>query len=353
MKKYWSRKAASLVPYTAGEQPKISNLIKLNTNENAYPPSPKVLSAIREAAGENLRKYPPLAMDDFVAAAAKDASLKPNNIFCANGSDEALALCFLAFFDPERPVLTPDITYSFYPVWADMFDITLRQVPVLEDFTIPVLKMTGAPGGVVLANPNAPTGMALSAAEVETIVRGNEGVVIIDEAYVAFGGESVISLVRKYKNLVVVRTLSKSHSLAGLRAGYVAADPNLISALYAVRDSFNSYPVDSLAQAGAAAALLDSVYYNENNKKIIQVREYTTAALREMDVCVLPSAANFIFMRPPVPAETVFGQLREKGIIVRWFNKKRISGYLRVSMGTMEEMECFLAEMKRILSGAR
>ncbi len=348
MEKYWSRKAASLTPYTAGEQPKINNLIKLNTNENAYPPSPKVLQAIRAAVGADLRKYPPLYMDGLRDAAARETGLAAENIFCSNGSDEALALCFLAFFDPGEPVLTPDITYSFYPVWADLFDISLTEVPLNEDFTVPVSKMTGGRGGAVIANPNAPTGIALSAGEVEEIIKGSKGVVIVDEAYIAFGGESVMRLVDKYDNLAVVRTLSKSHSLAGLRVGYVAASPGLIRALMAVRDSFNSYPVDSLAQAGGAAALADGAYYKEQNAKIIQAREYTAAALRKMGVFVLPSAANFIFIKPKVPARDVFTRLREAGIVVRWFDRPRISGYLRVSIGTMEEMECFITEMKRI-----
>lgn len=348
MKEFWSRKAAALVPYTAGEQPKIDNLIKLNTNENAYPPSPAAIQAIREA-GDGLRKYPPLDMDALADAAAGAAGLARDNIFCSNGSDEALALCFLAFFDPGRPILTPDVTYSFYPVWADLFDITLETVPVNGDFTIPVQKMKGGTGGAVLANPNAPTGIALSAREVESIVAENEGVVIVDEAYMGFGAESVISLVDRYENLAVVRTLSKTHSLAGLRVGYVAANPNLIGALCAVRDSFNSYPVDSLAQAGGAAALADEAYYRANNEKIMRTREYTADALRQMGVLVLPSAANFIFIRPPADAGLVLSRLREKGIIVRWFNKPRVSEYLRVTIGTVEEMECFIGEMKRIL----
>lgn len=351
MKKYWSRKAASLVPYTAGEQPKISNLIKLNTNENAYPPSPKTLAALREEAGDKLRKYPPLAMDALCAAAAKGAGLVRENIFCSNGSDEALALCFLAFFDPEKPVRVPDITYSFYPVWADLFDITLETVPLSSDFTVPVRKMAGAQGGVVLANPNAPTGIALSLKEVEEIVAGNDCVVIVDEAYTGFGAESAIPLVPKYDNLVVVRTLSKTHSLAGLRVGYAAANENLITALCAVRDSFNSYPVDLLAQAGGAAALSDEAYYEKTCAEIVKTRKYTADTLARMGVDVLPSAANFIFIKPPISAKTVFDRLREKGIIVRWFNQARISGYLRVSIGTMEEMKCFTGEMKRILKG--
>lgn len=351
MNKYWSRKANSIIPYTAGEQPKIKNIIKLNTNENAFPPSPLVLEAIGEATA-GLRKYPAPGADALAAAAAKEAGLHPENIFCSNGSDEALALSFMAFFDPGKPVFTPDITYSFYTVWADLFDLTINMIPLREDFTVRVDEMGGAPGGVVLANPNAPTGIALSAAEVEEIIASNSGVVIIDEAYVAFGAESVISLVPKYENLVVIRTLSKSHALAGLRVGYAAANQNLIGALLAVKDSFNSYPVDSLAQAGGAAALADRDYYAKTTGEIIQTREFTAAALRDMGVLVLPSSSNFLFIRPQVPAETVFYKLREKGIIVRWFNKQKISEFLRVSIGTLEEMECFVREMKYILTSS-
>ena len=349
MNKYWSRKANSITPYTAGEQPQIQNIIKLNTNENAFPPSPQVRRAIAGAA-EELRKYPAPGADALAAAAAQDAGLQSENIFCANGSDEALALSFLAFFDPEKPVLTPDITYSFYTVWADLFDLTIKEIPLRDDFTVRVDEMAYAPGGVVLANPNAPTGIALSAAEVEKIIATSSGVVIIDEAYVAFGAQSVISLIPKYENLAVIRTLSKSHALAGLRVGYVAANKNLIGALLAVRDSFNSYPVDRLAQAGGAAALLDREYYEKITAEIIQTREYTADALRDMGVLVLPSSSNFLFIRPQVPAESVFYKLREKGIIVRWFRKQRISEFLRVSIGTMEEMKCFIREMKCILT---
>lgn len=348
MKEYWSRKACALRPYTAGEQPKQNNVIKLNTNENAYPPSPKVAEAIAGALA-GLRKYPPLRTDALVQAAARADGLEPQNIFCANGSDEALAFCFLAFFDPGRPVYTPDITYSFYPVWADLFGLTLHQIPLGEDFTVSVQAFAGAPGGVVIANPNAPTGIALSAREMEEIIRSNSGVVIVDEAYVAFGAESVMHLVSKYPNLVVVRTLSKSHALAGLRVGYAAANQNLIGALYAVRDSFNSYPVDSLAQAGGAAALLDTGYYKKTTAQILQAREYTVRELTAMGVETLPSSANFIFIRTGLPAGEVYDTLKRQGILVRWFEKPRISDFLRVSIGTLEEMKCLLKQLRQIL----
>lgn len=348
MKEYWSRKAAALKPYTAGEQPRQKNIIKLNTNENAYPPSPRVAEAVAQAAA-GLHKYPLAGSDALVQAVAQTEGIPAENVFCANGSDEALALCFLAFFDPDKPVYTTDITYSFYTVWADLFDLNLEQIPLRDDFTVPVEKLTGAPGGVVIANPNAPTSMAISTQEIETIIQSNKRIVIVDEAYIAFGGESVIRLIQKYDNLVVVRTLSKSHALAGLRVGYVAANRNLVEALEAVRDSFNSYPVDSLAQAGGAAALLDGEYYKQTTSKIIEAREYAARELAGMGAFVLPSSTNFLFIRTPKPAWDVYRELKEKGILVRWFDSPRIRDFLRVSIGSMEEMKCLLGELQTIL----
>jgi len=324
------------------------NVIKLNTNENAYPPSPKVQEAVLAAAAR-LNKYPVPGSDGLARVAAELNGIEPGNIFCANGSDEALALCFLAFFDPGRCIYTTDITYSFYPVWANLFDLAVKQIPLNEDFTIPVEKMVNAPGGVVIANPNAPTGIALSSCEIEKIIQSNSGVVIVDEAYVAFGGESVIGLIPKYKNLVVVRTLSKSHALAGLRVGYVAADRDLIAALEAVRDSFNSYPVDMLAQAGGAAALQDTEYYEKTSVQIMETRNYAARELAKMGVTVLPSSTNFLFIRTGKPAKDIYAKLKERGILVRWFDKPRICDFLRVSIGTMEEMKCLLRELQKLL----
>ncbi len=348
MRQYWSRKAASLKPYTAGEQPKQKNIIKLNTNENAYPPSPKVGEAVTKAAA-TLQKYPQADCGALARAVAETEGIPAQNVFCANGSDEALALCFLAFFDPDRPVYTPDITYSFYTVWADLFNLCLEQIPLDDDYTVPVEKFKHAPGGVVIANPNAPTGMAIGAKDIREIIQSNSGIVIVDEAYVAFGGKSVIQWIDKYQNLVVVRTLSKSHALAGLRVGYVAASRNLIDALEAVRDSFNSYPVDTLAQAGAAAAILDVDYYKNATHKIVEAREYTARELKKMGVLVLQSSTNFLFIRPAKPAGDVYRELKEKGILVRWFDKPRTREYLRVSIGTMEEMKCLLGELQILL----
>ncbi len=347
MKEFWSKKASELTPYTAGEQP-AHRMIKLNTNENAYPPSAKVVQAIAQAA-KTLRLYPRPDADVFQQAAAAENGVRKEQIFCANGSDEALALSFLAFFSPGRPVKTMDVTYSFYPVWAQMFDLTLQTVPLLDDFSVNVEGMCGGKNAVV-ANPNAPTGMALALGELQKMIESTDGVVIIDEAYVDFGAESAVSLVGRCQNLAVVRTLSKSHSLAGLRAGYVVADENLIAALRTVRDSFNSYPVDALAQAGAAAALADRAYHQKIKNEVIQTRETTVKALQGMGIAVLPSKANFIFMKCATkPAEQVFSALRERDILVRYFEGERTKDYLRVTIGTPEEMQQFLEELKEIV----
>lgn len=346
MKEYWSDKAASLTPYQAGEQPKKKS-IKLNTNENAYPPSPRVAEAI-SARLPSLRLYPNPNSDDLCAAIARREGLRPGQVFCANGSDEALAMCFLAFYNQNSVIRTPDVTYSFYPVWADLFSLNLQTVPLLTDFTVDVKGMTGN-GGVVLPNPNAPTGVALSLAGVETIAAGTKHVCIIDEAYVAFGAQSAVPLLDKYDNLAIVRTMSKSHSLAGLRVGYVLANESLIYALHTVKDSFNSYPLDTLAQAGAAAALEDEAYYVETTRKIIDAREYTAAALRDLGLTVLPSSANFLFVHCGSRAEELFEQFHARNILVRYFHHDRANEFLRVTIGLREDMDHFLRAMKELL----
>ncbi len=343
-RKYWSGKASGLTPYVAGEQP-AQPMIKLNTNENAYPPSPSVAQAIAGAAAE-LRLYPTTDAKKLREAIAEVEGVSADNIFCSNGSDEALALCFMAFFDPGRPVKTMDVTYSFYPVWAKLFDLTLDIVPLREDFSADAAGLCGG-AGAVIANPNAPTGMAMALPCIEEILQSTKGVVIVDEAYVAFGAQSALPLIDKYENLAVVRTFSKSHSLAGLRAGYVAAQKNLITALNAVKDSFNSYTVDMLAQAGAAAAMRDTAYYAKTTADIINERERTTLALAKMGYSVLPSAANFIFVKCADAADT-FASLRERGILVRYFPGGRTNDYLRVTIGTAEQMDAFLAAMEKI-----
>ncbi len=343
---YWSRKAQALTPYVAGEQPK-EHMIKLNTNENAYPPSPAVSEAVAEIA-HYLRKYPAPDALPLREAVAEAFGVRSSQVFCGNGSDEVLAMCFLAFFaGMEEPVRTADITYSFYPVWADLFDATLERIPLLADYTVNIPAMCGA-AGVILANPNAPTAIALSLEEVEQIVRETKGVCVIDEAYWGFGAQSAVELVEKYPNLVVVHTLSKSHSLAGLRVGFAIAQENMIGALETVKDSFNSYPVDMLAQAGACAAIEDTAYFEETSAKICAIRDWTAHELREMGYRVLPSAANFIFVQCANAAET-YAALREKKILVRYFgDDPRTQDFLRVTIGNKEEMTAFLEAMEEL-----
>jgi len=345
LKKYWNKRAASLTPYTAGEQPK-QKFIKLNTNENAYPPSPNVAKAAAEAAA-SLRLYPDPDSMELRRAIAEKHGVGPENVFCSNGSDEALALAFAAFFNKGVPVRTYDITYSFYPVWAGFFDLTLEEIPLRIDFSADIRSMLGA-ANVVIANPNAPTGIAESVCDIGLIAENTGGVAIIDEAYCDFGGETAIPLVKKLDNLVVVRTFSKSHSLAGLRVGYAIAQEGLIEALRTVKDSFNSYPLDTMAQAAAAAAMRDGAYYGRVTGKIIKTREAVSSALREMGIEVLPSSANFIFVRFD-DAEKVFYGLREHGVLVRYFPGERTGDYLRVTIGTDADMEMFLASVAKIV----
>ncbi len=344
MTQYLSKKAQSITPYVAGEQPGGKNNIKLNTNENPFPPSPKVIRAAKAAINAELRKYPDAGGGSFRKAAAEYVGVSEENIFCGNGSDEVLGFAFQAFFDPGKPVSTPDISYSFYPVWAALYDIPLKKIPLDENFALNPKDYTKSKGGVIIANPNAPTGVAITKAEVEIIVAGNKGkVVIIDEAYVEFGAESAVDLIKTYDNLLVVRTLSKSQSLAGMRAGFAVGSEALIDGMNRIKDSFNSYPVDRLTEATAAAALHDRAYYEKANGQVMETREWTTQALIRIGVTVLPSKANFIFARPnKLPAKTVFERLREKNIYVRWFNKPRIDAYLRISIGTKAEMRALV-----------
>lgn len=342
---YWSDKAKSLTPYTPGEQTNRS-VIKLNTNENAYPPSSKVREAVLNQI-DLLRLYPTPDAVLFKEAAARFNGVKPNRIFCGNGSDEVLAIAFQALFNPGEPVKTYDVTYNFYKVWAQLYNIDLVPVALKGDFTADVGKMMNAQA-VVIANPNAPTSIALNLEDVEHIVKTARGAVIIDEAYFGFGAPTVLPLLEKYPNLLIVRTLSKSHSLAGLRAGYAIGSPDLIGALYAVKDSINSYPVDRLASSGAAAALYDIEHFEKTSGDIIKTREETSRALEDMGLSVLPSSANFIFVKMPY-AKAAFKHLREKDILVRYFEDGRTSDYLRVTIGTPEQMRYFIEIMRGIV----
>jgi len=341
LRNFLSKKARNITPYVAGEQPRGRDIIKLNTNESPYPPSPRVYDAIKSELGSELRKYPDPCGGEFRMQAAEYVGLKEENIFCGNGSDEVLGFAFQAFFDEDRRIKVPDISYSFYPVWSQLFDIQTEIMPVNENFEIDVEDYYNSQGGVVIANPNAPTGIALKIEKIEKVVKNNLNcVVIIDEAYVEFGGDSAVPLVRMYDNLLVIRTLSKSQSLAGIRAGFAVGHPKLIDGLFRIKDSFNSYPVNSLTSAAAAAALKDKEYYNGVSKKVIETREWTAMELEKLGYEVLPSKTNFIFAKPKVKnAKEVFDALKENDIIVRWFDKDRIRDYLRITIGTDDDMK--------------
>lgn len=351
MNKYWSRRLNGIEAYIPGEQPKVHSLIKLNTNENPYPPSPKALAALREQAVSEMRLYPDPGSACLLETLGRAYGLSEDQIFVGNGSDEVLAFSFLAFFDPGRPVLFPDITYSFYPVYADFFNVEYRTVPLNEEFRIPVNCFCRPSGGAIFPNPNAPTGVALPLEEVERIVAADpDRVVVVDEAYVDFGAETAVGLIDRYPNLLVVQTLSKYRSLAGLRVGWAMGDRELIAALDCVKNCINSYTLDRAAQAAAAAAIEDSGYYRANADKIIATRGRTAEALRKLNFQVLPSAANFLFAAPPDDrAEEVFQKLRERKVLVRYFKKSRISRFLRITIGTDGEMDALLAALKEFL----
>jgi len=350
LSKYWSEVVQKLEPYVPGEQPNDKTYIKLNTNENPYPPSPKVLSVIKQAANESLRLYPTPTCDELRTCIAQYHGLVKEQIFVGNGSDELLAFSFLAFFNPGSSILFPDITYSFYPVYCALFHIDYTPIPLDEDFAIPVAKFFEKNGGIIFPNPNAPTGKQIALESIEEIAKQNaDQVIIIDEAYIDFGGESAVKFIERYPNLLVIQTLSKSRSLAGLRVGFAMGHKDLIEALDRVKNSINSYTLDRVALAGALESFKDEKYFQDTRQKVIATREKIAAKLEAMDFQVIPSKANFIFIsHPSISAEHIYQQLRAKGILVRYFNKARIDNFLRVSIGTEEEMECFLKGITEI-----
>lgn len=353
MKEYWSDRIRSLTPYTPGEQPKDRQFIKLNTNENPYPPAPAALEAIKQGADASLRLYPDPEASALRRALATRYGVAENRIFVGNGSDEVLAFAFQAFFDEGAEIVFPDITYSFYPVYANLFGIKCRTVALNDDFTVPVDALCGGNAGVVIANPNAPTGIELPQADIIRILEANpDVVVIVDEAYVDFGGASAVELIDRYPNLLVVQTFSKSRALAGMRVGFAFGSENLIQAMNCVKNSFNSYTLDRLALAGAAAAVADEDYFRTQCAKVIATRERTAQTLRENGFTVYPSKTNFIFVsHPTVPAKELFAGLRERGILVRYFDAPRIDNCLRVSIGTDADMDAFLKAMLELTKG--
>ena len=352
MKEFWSKRIRDAVPYTPGEQPRDRKFIKLNTNECPYPPSPRAIEAIRAAADDSLRLYPDPECLALRQAIAKREGLNAEQVFCSNGSDEVLAFAFQAFFDPEREVVFPQITYSFYPVYTSYFGLNCRRVPMNPDFSDPIDALCGNNGGVVLANPNAPTGIAVGLDTVEKLLRANpDVVVIVDEAYVDFGADSAVPLIDRYPNLLVVQTASKSRALAGLRVGWAMGNANLISALCCVRDSINSYTVDRIAMAGAAAAIEDEDYFQSTRAKVMATRERTAENLRTLGFEVLPSKANFVFARClGRPGRELLDGLRERGVLVRWWSDPVIEDWLRISIGTDEEMDELVRALKEMLA---
>ena len=351
MKRYWSKHIQNVVPYTPGEQPREGKFIKLNTNECPYPPSPKVMEAIRAAGGEGLRLYPDPECLDLRTAIAQREGLDVNQVFCGNGSDEILAFAFQAFFDPDREVVFPRITYSFYPVYTDFFGLNRREVPMNSDFTDPIELLCGNNGGVVLANPNAPTGIAVGLDTVEKLLKANpDVVVIVDEAYVDFGADSAVGLISRYPNLLVVQTASKSRALAGLRVGWAMGNAGLIDGLRCVRDSINSYTVDRLGQAGAAAAIRDEAYFQSVRRRVMDTRRRTEQTLKEKGFTVLPSQANFLFVSyPGRDGRALLDGLRERGLLVRWWGRPEIRDWLRISVGTDQEMEALTAALEELV----
>ncbi|OZI36439.1 histidinol-phosphate transaminase [Bordetella genomosp. 1] len=359
MSRYWSPIVGALSPYVPGEQPKLLDLVKLNTNENPYGPSPKAIEAIRAATGDTLRLYPDPASDRLREAIATQAGhgITAGHVFVGNGSDEVLAHVFQALLKHDgRKLLFPDISYSFYPVYCGLYGVEHETVALTDDFRIAPedYLRTGdaAAGGIIFPNPNAPTGRALPLADVERVVAGNpQCVVVIDEAYVDFGAESAVALVARHANLLVIQTLSKSRSLAGLRVGFAIGHPDLIDGLNRVKDSFNSYPIDRLAAAGAEAAMLDQPYFEQTCRAIIATRDQLTADLQALGFEVLPSAANFVFARHPShDGAKLAAALRERAIIVRHFRHARIDQFLRITVGTNDQCARLITGLKAIFS---
>lgn len=347
----WSTGIAALSPYTPGEQPAIDGLIKLNTNEHPHGPSPAALAAIHAATDEALRLYPDPDARTLKVEVARLHGLSPAQVFVGNGSDEVLAHAFRALLKHPLPILFPDVSYSFYPVYAELFGIEVERVPLAEDFSVDLTRYARPNGGIVLANPNAPTGRALTRAQIRSLLEANTGsVVLVDEAYVDFGAESAVPLIAEFPHLLVVHTLSKSRALAGLRVGFAMGHPGLIEALERVKGCFNSYPLDRLAQAGAVAALADVEWFDRTRAQVMASRAVLSEGLKDLGFDVLPSEANFVFARHPAwRGAALLAALRERRILVRQFEKPRISDFLRITVGTPEQVSALLHALAGLL----
>ncbi|WP_183743003.1 MULTISPECIES: histidinol-phosphate transaminase [unclassified Janthinobacterium] len=351
MSRYWSAVVSGLTPYVPGEQPKLPGLVKLNTNENPYGPSPQVLAALRAAAADTLRLYPDPSASELKQTLAEYHGVSSAEVFVGNGSDEVLALVFMALLKHDAPLLFPDISYSFYPVYCKLYGIDYRTVPLDEQLRLRPEDYAGPCGAIIFPNPNAPTGIGLGLAGVESILQAHpEAVVVVDEAYVDFGGASAVALIAAYPNLLVVQTLSKSRSLAGLRVGFALGHPDLIEALERVKNSFNSYPLDRLSLAGAVASFRDETYFQQMRQAVIDSREQLALELASLGFEVLPSQANFIFARHPQhDAAQLAAGLRARSVIVRHFNAPRISQFLRISIGSPDECAALVRALRELM----
>jgi histidinol-phosphate aminotransferase len=353
MSKFWSKRAHELDPYTPGEQPQDQQYIKLNTNENPYPPSPKAIEAMRAALDESMRLYPDPMAKELKQAIADYYSIDYEQVFVGNSSDEVLAHTFVALLKQDKPLFSADISYGFYPAYCRLYDIENTKIPLADNFTICVDDYCKAndKGGIIFPNPNAPSGIALSLNDIKKILKVNPDVaVVIDEAYVDFGADTAITLVAKYPNLLVTQTFSKSRSLAGLRVGFAVGHPDLIDGLERVKNSFNSYPLSRVAIAGATAAIKDKAHFEMACQKIIGTRERVSLALKELDFTVLSSKTNFVFAKPnQVDAKKLYLDLKEQGLLVRYFSAPRIDGFLRITIGTNEEMDIFLQKVAELI----
>ena len=352
MEKLWKKNLRNIEPYVPGEQSKEQNIVKINANENPYPPSPKVIEAIRNFDSNNLRFYPDANASEFKRAVAEYYNVETENVFLGNGSDDVIALAFQAFFNSEKPIVYPDITYSFYPVWCRLFSIPYKTYPLKDDFRIDVEDYREENGGVVIPNPNAPTSLGEGQAFIEKLMEYNkDSVVIIDEAYVDFGGFSSVGLTEKYENLLVTGTFSKSRSLAGMRIGYAIGSKELISVLEAVKNSYNSYTVNSISMAAGTAAIRDKEYFNETVSKVIRTRERVANELRSLGFTVLDSQTNFLFAaNEKLDIRNYFEWLKTQKVFIRYFNLPRINRYIRITIGTDDEMDIFLEKTKEFLS---
>lgn len=354
MSRFWSPIVEKLAPYSPGEQPTGSTVIKLNTNENPYGPSPDAIRALQEATDDRLRLYPDPNATGLVRSIASKLNLSTDQVFVGNGSDEILAHAFNAFFRGKGPLVFSDVTYSFYKSYCRLYEIAYREIELQGDFRCDPGAYAGPCGGIVIANPNAPTGLKMELAEIRQILdRNPESVVLVDEAYVDFGADSSVDLIAEYENLVVVQTFSKSRSLAGLRVGFAVAHPGLIEALVRVKNSFNSYPLDRLALVAAQAAWEDADWFEETRQRIVADRERTAGQMRKTGFRVLPSATNFLFAsHPNISGERLASELRSDGILVRHFAQNRIRDWIRISIGTSDECDALLASIDEILMTA-